>query len=330
MRILLLLICSLCFTSLFACDVCNVYEYANRTNKSYVGVFYRNRIYNGYADLGQNHEYFIDPQNLQSARVAHQPESYGLIVDRSKLDYERYQTIELRANYAIHEKWNVTIFAPYIMNEIHYQRVYQSPQPVKDTTMSISGLGDIILGGEYVLKKGENNFRHYIKPGLAVKMPTAPYAKQSNEGIMLPQELQRGTGSWDFILRSNYTITYKDNLGIESSLSYKLTTASPKGYKFGNRMNLMANLFYVFAVKENVVRIIPKTGIYYEESSADKQSGTDILGSGGNSIFYNGGLDLNIKMVTFQFLYQKVLTEQLNGNVMGNAGRLQMGLLYNF
>lgn len=313
-----------------ACDVCNVYEYANRSNKSYIGVFYRNRIFNGYHELGQTHDYFIDPNSLKTARVSHEAEGYGLMIDRNKLDYERYQTIELRANYSIHEKWNLTIFAPYVFNQIHYEKIYEFPNPIKDTTMSISGLGDIILGTEYVLQKETNNFKHYLKPGLAIKLPTAPYATTTPEGIILPHELQRGTGSWDFILRGNYTFTYNNNLGLENSLSYKFTTASPKGYKFGNRVNLMSNLFYVFTIKENILRIIPKAGIYYEEAQIDQQSNEKISGSGGHSTFYNGGIDINVKMITFQLLYQKVISEKLYGDVMGNAGRLQMGLLYNF
>lgn len=329
-KIILLTIPILHTINAFACDVCNVYEYANRTNKSYVGVFYRNRIFNGYAVMGQKHEYFINSQSSKSARTAHEPEGYGLMVDRSKFDYERYQTIELRANYVFRKKWNLTIFAPYVINEIHYQRVYQSPQPIKDTTMRISGLGDMIIGGEYVMRKEGDLFKHYVKPGLAVKLPTAPYAQQIQENIMLPQELQRGSGSWDIILRGNYTITFKNNLGLENSASYKFTTASPKGYKFGNRVNFMTNLFYVFTPKQGIVRFIPKVGIYYEQAQSDKQSRTEIAGTGGYSAFYNGGIDINIKMITFQFLYQKIMNEKLHGNVVGNAGRLQIGALYNF
>ncbi len=312
-----------------ACDVCNVYEYANRNNKSYIGAFYRYRLFNGYSQLGNDHNFSLQPQN-NTARIMHDPESYGLYVDRTPKDYERYQTMEIRGNWAIREKWNLTVFIPFVSNEIYFAKVYKTPYPVSDSIMRMSGLSDIIVGGEYVHTIEKGDFKHFLKPGVMLKLPTGKSNGRSPNGEQYQYELQPGTSSWDFILRGAYTVTYKNKLGLENYLSYKLTTRGTNDHLLGNRFNWMGNVFGVIEAKEDVLRLIPKVGVYFEQARADYQGMTEVSGSGGYSWFYNLGLDVSIKAFTVQFMYQRIMNERLNGNVMGNAGRLQTGVIFNF
>lgn len=311
--------------NLLACDVCNIFEYANRSNKSYLGVFTRYRVFNGYKHLDENHLFFINSDNLVNGRISHEPD--GMMVQKSSFDFERYLTTELRANFNFRDKWNFTILVPFSKNEVYYKSVFSMTRPVTDSAIVVKGVGDIIIASDYVKTVEQGKFKHYIKPGIALKLPTGAFNKRINNQMLMP-DIQLGTGSIDVIFRLNYMLTYA-SVGLDIGTNYKLNTKNSNEVLFGNSLNLNSNLFYVVELNEKW-RIIPRSGVYIEQAQKDRIQGKFIETSGGKSYFGNMGLDVVYKSFTIQTLCQLPVYEQLNGPVIGNAGRLIGGVLYNF
>lgn len=331
MRLRILFICSFFYIEAISCDVCNVFEYANRQNKHYIGVFYRNRMFNGFATLDHPHKYQLMPS--PNARVEHEPESnQNTIFNQTKKDYEYYQTVEIRGNYAISQKVNIQVILPYNWSEVYYNEVTQLISPTrpvikKDSLYGTSGIGDIVVMSDYIKSFETGNWKHILKPGIGIKLPTGSISKQHLDGNKFHPDLQPGTGSWDFIFRANYLVT-NDIVGLDFFSNYRFCTQNSNQYTFGNRFNITAQMYYTFILKK--IKILPKIGAYSEYASFDQKSDIKLKNTGGYTHFAQIGLDLIFGKMILQTIFQKPYFEFLNGDVAGNAGRLSVGLIYNF
>lgn len=314
-----------------ACDVCNIFEYANRNNQSYIGVFYRQRFFNGYKDLNHTHNYTLQPQQFANARMEHVPDGQGRVIfNRNPNDFELYHTVELRGNYAYKNKWNFQAIVPYVFSKVYYKEVFRlnsTFQPLRDSTLNINGMGDIVIAIDRILLYEPRFIRHMFKPGVAIKAPTGHYQLNSKSGQQLGHDLQPGTGSWDFLLRFNYLVT-NDWWGVDVFTNYRYCTTSPLNVQFGQRYNAMLSGFYTF--RWNQLKCLPRSGLYYEWADFDVVENQKLLFTGGQTWFYQAGFDVMTNKIIFQALFQKPFYEQLNGNiVIGNAGRLSIGVVYN-
>ncbi|MEM1135716.1 MAG: hypothetical protein AAGI07_07730 [Bacteroidota bacterium] len=308
---------------IWACDVCNIFEYNTINNRSFIGLFYRHRVFNGYQHLDHNH-------NVLPYRKAilHEPEDAGFMADKTQADYETYTTWEIRANYTWKNKVNLMMILPYRRNVIHYEKIIEAPIPVRDSTMEIKGWGDAVLAADYMFKKESKNGKHIFRPGLAVNIPTGQYQKSNEFDQAFDPIVQPGTGAWAVILRMNYQyFNIVNEYGFNVSASYKKSETGRNQYLFADSYNFQSELFYQFS--KGLWNVIPKAGCYVESAGYNFYAETIQNLTGGNSLFGNIGIDVNRKNVTFQTLFQQPVYEDLNGNQLGNAGRLTLGVIYN-
>ena len=328
MNKILLLLFFLISSASFGCDLCNMYECNAYQNKSFVGVFYRYRVFHGYTHLNEPHSFFTTPSQIgANRRILHEPEDAGLAVNKSKYDYERYQTFELRGNYSIKNKINIQLILPYRKNEVFYKQVIDWPNPQKDSLITVQGWGDLMLAADYVKFIQKGKFRHYIRPGFAVKLPTGNCHKKGLGSQAYDPTIQTGTGAFDFLLRFNYQVGY-NNWGVNTAASYKFSTKGNNDYTFGKSLNLNLDVYHRFQFRD--LAIIPKIGTYVEQAQTDKRKKESQRGTGGTSFFLNAGTDLNLKAFTLQLLFQAPVSERLNNNQIGNAGRFTSGIIYSF
>ncbi|TAG56963.1 MAG: hypothetical protein EAZ27_03825 [Cytophagales bacterium] len=319
------------FYNIYSCDVCNVFEYANRQNSHYIGVFYRNRMFNGFSTLNHQHQYQINPSS--NTRQEHEPESNeNTQFNKTQRDFEYYQTLEIRANYAISQKFNLQVFLPYNWSDVYYNEVTQFINPSrpvvkKDSAYGTNGIGDIILMIDYVKNIETGKWKHIIKPGLGLKLPTGSILKKHNEGTFFHPDLQPGTGALDIILRANYLVT-NDLWGFDIFTNYRICNQNSKNYTFGNRFNITTLTYYTFNIKS--IKILPKLGVYTEFAQNDKKDNIKLTNTGGYTYFVHTGFDLILGKCVVQAIFQKPYFEYLYGDIAGNAGRLSLGLIYNF
>ncbi len=309
-----------------ACDVCNIFEYRPLNTNNYIGLFYHYRKFNGYNDLNQSNSFFGSrgPQ-------MHELDGSNLFFEKRKQDYERYQTLAVRFNYRLFDHWNLLVIAPYETVEVHYSRVWSVIEPVSDTTMQLSGLGDITTAIDRVFTFTSGNRKHIVRPGIAFKWATGNAYRRDENGVLYDPEIQTGSGSNDFMVRLNYlNLATQQGLGYAVAANYKWNSVGAQDYKFGNSWNAQFNLMHVFQNTKNKTNYIPKLGLYAEGSLKNSRNGELVNYTGGQATFLNVGMDFQHKSWSAQVLYQQPVYQSRNGNQIGNAGRLNLVLLRSF
>lgn len=309
-----------------ACDVCNMYDYTGRQNKSFIGLFYRYRVMNGYSHISPaKHSFLVDSPN---GRVDHDISGSNFYQNKTNADFQKYQVVDLRFNYVLKEKINVGAIVPISIAQAYYAELYYLTKPMSDSSIHTGGLGDVLVFGDYVFSRKEEKWRAFIKPGLALKLPTGN-SNMGTSGNLFPHEVQAGTGTVDLILRLNANMRYR-NLGVEWISNYRFNGTSRKhDYKFGNSLNINLNPYYVIDLGEDF-SIVPKTGLYAERASSDRKGTQKQINTGGQTFYANVGLDVVYDKINIQTLFQKPINDRLYGEQMGNAGRLVLGIIYNF
>ena len=341
-----LLLSLLCFSLFgtqksYACDSCNFFEYSLLQNKSYLGVFYRYRGFNDYKSFtsisSTAQSILTYPQQLSLKLlpgnypiVMHEPEGNNLYVKKSKEDFETYQTIEVRGNITINNKWNFTAVLPYEFNKVYYEEYLDLPNPTRDTTLFVQGWGDLTVAGDYIWMIYNKKSRHTIRPGFAMNLPTGQaLVKSDNENRdYFDPIIQPGKNAFAFIPRVNYQ-WFLNNQGINAGASYQFSTEGAQDYQAGRSFNVYAIYFHQFQATDNVL-LAPNLGVYHEASEKDLWEGTKQNLTGGKATFAQIGLDFNITQTTLNLVYQHPISQDLNGNQIQHSSRLSVGVIRNF
>lgn len=325
----------------YACDSCNFFEYSLLQNKSYLGVFYRYRGFNdykSYTSVSPSAQSILTyPQQLSTKLlpgnypiVMHEPEGNNLYVKKSKEDFETYQTIEVRGNITVKNKWNFTAVLPYEFNKVYYEEYLDLPNPTRDTTLFVQGWGDLTLAGDYIWLIYKQKSRHTFRPGFAINLPTGQaLIKSNNESdAYFDPIIQPGKKAFAFIPRINYQ-WFLNNQGVNGGVSYQLSTEGAQNYQAGNSFNAYAIYFHQFQASEKIL-LAPNAGFYYEASQKDLWQGLEQNLTGGKVAFAQIGLDLNMTQTTLNLVYQHPISQNLNGNQILHSSRISMGIIRNF
>ena len=155
------------------------------------------------------------------------------------------QSVLFELNYGISNNITITTLLSYIRQ----QRTIFNNNSTNELTAS--GIGDIVLLGKYSLIQSDIFNNEELSLGLGFKIPTGSSSIKAN-GILIPADMQPGTGSWDGILWGIYSkgniIT--NNLTLLTNVSLRLNGNnarfgnSNEGYSFGNEFIAMAGFSY--------------------------------------------------------------------------------------
>lgn len=322
-----------------ACDSCNFFEYSLLENKSFFGIFYRYRRFDSYLDYPSRSASGIQSYPAQlstkilpwtTPEIMHEPEGTGLFVQKSKQDFETYQTIEFRGNYTLNNKWNFTFLLPYEFNKVYYEKYLNLPNPVRDTTLFVQGWGDLTLAIDYIHLIYNPKSRHTIRPGLALTLPTGQALLKSSNEMRDPFDpiIQPGRGAFSFIPRFNYQ-WFLSKQGINMGASYQWTSEGEQQYEFGNSINVFLQYFYQVSIGEKLL-LVPNVGVYYESAEKDLLQGIAQELTGGKASFAQLGIDLNHTQTTLSLVIQSPIAQSLNGNQILNQNRFSIGVVRSF
>ncbi|AFH49649.1 Hypothetical protein IALB_1943 [Ignavibacterium album JCM 16511] len=123
---------------------------------------------------------------------------------------------------------------------INQRRIITIPSG-SENLLSSSGFGDAVILIKYELISQTILNQRQLAVGLGPKIPTGASDVTQN-GILLPADMQPGSGSWDFVFWSYYSEGFMPYLplNIFVTASFKLNTSNDRfansdaGYKFGN------------------------------------------------------------------------------------------------
>lgn len=229
---------------------------------------------------------------------------------------ENFNTVQVWARVPITERIQITALLPY----------HDNNRTINSENQSIKGIGDFTIIGMYTIfqtHKDSLTYTHKIQLGAGVKAPTGKY-NTSNNGTLNPS-FQLGTGSWDYLLVSEYIIKRKQ-LGLNTSLSYTIKTENAKHYQFGNQFNYGGTLFYLLDL--DAIKLVPQIGVAGEVYQSNQQFQQDVIGTKGDVVFSKFGFELGKENFSIGMNAMLPINQNLTaGNVKANH-RFSINLNY--
>jgi hypothetical protein len=229
---------------------------------------------------------------------------------------ENFNTIQVWTRFPIVKNIQISALVPY---HFHNRESATGKQ-------DISGIGDATLIGMYTLfqtTKDSVSVYHTFQLGGGIKMPLGKF-DEANNGSVNPS-YQVGTGSWDYLLASEYVIK-RNNFGLNTMLNYVVKTENEKNYRFGNQFNYASTLFYL--IENNKFSIVPQIGIAGEVYEDNYQLNQKIRGTAGDIFMGKIGFELGKDKFSFGANTMLPINQNLTGgNVKANY-RLSINLNY--
>lgn len=230
---------------------------------------------------------------------------------------ENFNTIQIWTRIPISERIQLTALLPYHSNN----------RELVTGKNGISGIGDITLMAMYTFVEPTMDsvavYSHKLQIGGGLKASTGKY-NASNSGTLNPS-FQLGTGSWDYLLVSEYVLKRKQ-LGLNTSLSYTFKTENQKQYQFGNQFNYGTTLFYLLDL--NKIKLVPQLGLAGELYESNRQVKQNVIGTKGDILFGKIGFEIGKDKLSFGINTMLPINQNLTGgNVKANY-RLSLNLNY--
>jgi hypothetical protein len=305
-------------SSIFACDVCNLYMGVMPNERKHrLEFLYRRSTFGGYINLPPN-SYGVKPatQPHPWLKAAHAADTIAFDASKhfSSQDYEVFQNFEIRGLFFVHPRFSVLAVLPF------------SLVTKKEAGKNISqrkGLDDAnIVTSFYPIWKNKANYGHRLSLNLGVKIP-------SGDALTSGFVTHLNTGAWGWLLGIQHVSRYK-SLGLSSLLTWRFNQKNKQGYHFSDAGNVAFNAFYQFNYKDWV--LMPMTGIWFEHSEGEYNAGRKVPNTGGDVLFTNLGLDIYFKQIGFSLQYQIPTYQSLHvyGPRLGNGARLIAGLNFSF
>lgn len=272
-------------TLLEDCDACGCSAsggsmgFASMLNTNFIGIRYFNQSYKSTDGLYSNSPWYA----------------------------ENFNTIQVWARFPVVKNFQVSALLPY---HFHNRETASGKQ-------SISGVGDATVLGMYKIyqtHKDSTVLVHTLQLGGGVKIPFGKF-DQANNGSVNPS-YQVGTGSWDFLLATEYVVKRKQ-FGLNTMLNYVIKTENEKQYRFGNQFNYATTFFYLY--EKDKYSIAPQLGFAGEVYEDNYQLGQKVRNTAGD--IFMGKLGFEIGKDKFSLGANVMLPIQQNltgGNVEAN------------
>ena len=233
---------------------------------------------------------------------------------------QHIQTVELFGRFNITQRLQLSAFMPYSFLK----------QETGNERTQNNGPGDMSFLLQYQLLNPQpcpgKVLKHQLRLGAGTKLPSGAFVMDKNK--MFSTNLQLGTGSIDFIFNAIYTVRHK-NFGLNTSATYRLHTVNPQQYRFGDRTQASAGVFYIFEVKD--ISLMPSLGFNYEYQFKNRLSGKVLSYTGGHFLNTSVGFDIYYKAFAFSSAFTPALMNQLNWpGENKNKFNIEAGVFYNF
>ena len=239
---------------------------------------------------------------------------------------EQFRTAELWGRFYPARRVQVMAFVPYQFSQ---QTLLKT-----GAVTPLSGLSDITLLAHYNLLNTfmddsvVHTVNHNLLVGGGVKLPTGRFRYDENSLLDVANpNFQLGTGSTDWIGNLIYTARYK-NWGLNADVSYRVTTTNPNGYRFGNRLNTSASVFYLTSLGSR--SIMPNAGVFVEQAGHDIREGVMNKQTGGYATYLNLGTEVYLNKLSFGVSYRRPVSQYLSQGELRANDQLMTHVTYLF
>lgn len=215
---------------------------------------------------------------FRSFKTTHPP-LFGIVEPGSS---EIFTSSDLLFRIRLHRRFQFLGIVPFVYNQ-------QTPDDTRKS-LSVSGLGDISLLGNYVFVNTSDSIAHTFKHagtiGLGLKSPTGNH----DNSILQNRNMLPGTGSFDFIGSFSYSLQ-KGSWGFFNETSFTYKGQNNENFQFGHAFSTSNSVFYRWVLNENS-RLLPQVGLQFSHNERDKINGliTDLSFNGGSMLSLQTGL----------------------------------------
>jgi len=201
---------------------------------------------------------------------------------------------------------------------------------------SFSGLGDVIVTGEYSLIVPKSDFDPYLSITGGVKLATGVTRLKNAAGEEAEVTIQPGTGSVDGIFGLYYRQTVGSMptlsglfsaLPLTAGISYQLRGVGTDGYRFGNSLLVHVGTSYQFSNKAN---ILFQVNAKFQGKADVGSTGEPRENTGGTWIYASPGFSVDLMESLSAFGYIQIpIYQNVNGIQQTARYNLQFGLRAN-
>ena len=259
--------------------------------------------------------------------LTYQYNSIDVVVSGSKELKDRFserssRTLLLETSYGFSPAWSVTAMIAAVEHE---RRNKATGGASSDHVVRTRGVGDGLVLLKYNVTGLRTGSPRELTLGGGLKLPLGR-TDLTSQGIILAEDMQPGTGSWDGIFwgyasQGSFPTATSD---IFLSASYRLTGTSDREYRFGNefitnigvRHRPWSSFDYSLAVR-------------YRRTEANRRSGSEIPNTGGKWIYFAPGLNVRLSdNLSLRFSGQIPIDRDLNGTQLTNSLTASVSLFY--
>lgn len=245
------------------------------------------------------------------------------IFDNSPWINENFNTVQVWGKFPIGERILINALLPYHS----HNRTFAD-----NSEQRINGVGDATILGYYQLFKQTPDSiisikpKHTLQVGGGVKLPTGSFDASNIEGSVNPS-FQLGTGSWDYILATNYGVSHR-NWGLSALVNYTIKTENSKNYQFGNQWNLALNTYKTYYLTDKV-SLTPQVGLGGEYFEENKEFGLSVSDTGGDVYFARFGFETNYNRYSIGISSMLPISQNFNAGKVEVKNRVSLYLNIN-
>ncbi len=237
------------------------------------------------------------------------------------------QSILFQSSYGITSKLAISTLFSYVQEQQETFIFNGSSNKVSQT-----GFGDAFILLQYNVL---SNLRRELIFTFGPKIPLGKTNARDKQAILLPPDLQPGSGSWDYVAGVSYRQLHileipKFNIQFSSGFKYSGKSSrfeGDEGYRFGNEFISSLGLSKGFLIAK--ISLTPSLQLTYRHTQPDEIDSFKLPSTGGDWFNLNPGLSINpINDLEILMSAEIPIYRNLSGTQLTTSYRLNVGLSY--
>ena len=238
------------------------------------------------------------------------------------------QTFFIQGIYGVTDRLSFNTMFSYV----YHKRTVNNPIS-SDPVSTNSGFGDALFLIQYqFLRFKTSSFYLTIGP----KIPIGKSDLRDENDILLPADLQPGTGSWDAIAGTGYVKTnfIRPTMNLTMTLVSKFNSYSDRyngsqQYKYGNDYQFLFGLTDSFLIRKLILN--PGILMRFWHTSSDKVDGNDFPNTGGSWVYLVPSINFAVNQRFSTFIsFEIPIYQNLNGTQLSTSLRISAGVQISF
>lgn len=247
---------------------------------------------------------------------------------------DRITNTSFSISYGATESISISARLPYIKRENIREGELEGGVPEAHTHGDSSGVGDLLLLGQYRVQKRADLDASIL---FGIKAPAGETDVKDDDGIRFETEFQPGTGSWDFLLGASVSKS-SGNIGYHANVLYNKTTEGSQSTEIGDAISYNAAVTYRLnddhAAHNHNHSEISSNGLKWdllvelngETRQKNKISGSSEVNSGGTTIYVSPGVRISSESLSGFISYGIPAAEDQNGKQTDVDSRIVAGV----